>query len=171
MRLLLLPLPSNAGREDENLAGLDRALGEAPPVDLAVAAEAFGQGFEAITDDPRHDLAVGWEESGPEIAQVREMARRHRTAIGFGFIERAGDVLHSSAIVVDREGATLASTGGCRPAGAEARWTRPSTSTAPSPSVSSCAGNESRSPCAATCGSCPSASPSSTLTCCCGLSS
>lgn len=112
MRLLLLPLPlpSNAGREDENFAGLDRALGEAeaPPSDLAVVAEAFGQGFEAITDDPRHDLAIGWEESGPEIAQVREMARRHRTPICFGFIERAGDVLHSSAIVVDRDGATLA---------------------------------------------------------------
>lgn len=108
MRLLLLPLPSNAGREDENLAGLERALGEAPPVDLAVVAEAFEQGFEAITEDPRHDLAMGWEESSPEIAQDREMARRHRTAICFGFIERAGDVLHSSAIVVDRDGTTLA---------------------------------------------------------------
>lgn len=108
MRVLLLALPSNVGQAQENLRGLDEALAAHRPADLAVVAEAFGQGFESITDDPVHDLAIGWSVDGPEIREVRELALRHQTALCFGFIERDGQSLHSSAIVVDRAGDKVA---------------------------------------------------------------
>ncbi len=109
MRVALAALRSDPGREDENLRQLSAAVASvAGQVDLIVTGEAFGQGFEAITDDPAHDLAIGWTLDGPQIASVRELARQHSTAICLGFNERSGSALHSSALPIGADGEPLA---------------------------------------------------------------
>lgn len=105
MKVALAALRSEPGGEDANLAGLAQTVASvAGQVDLVMTGEAFGQGFEAITDQPATDLAIAWELGGPEIASVQRLARRYKTAICLGFIERAVGRLHSSTVVISGSG-------------------------------------------------------------------
>lgn len=105
MKILLAALASEPGQGEANLTQLGATMRDhAGLADLVVVAEAFGQGFEALTDDPTHDLAMAWTIDGPELAQVRRWAATHHMAVCLGFFERDGSTLHSSAAVIDAHG-------------------------------------------------------------------
>lgn len=110
MRVALAALESHDGDVEGNLARLTAAVEEYEGwgIDVLVCGEMFAHGFGAATFDVEHDRAIAWEVDGPELGRVRRLARRAGMAVCLGFFERDGEHLHSSAIVIGRDGTTLA---------------------------------------------------------------
>jgi (R)-amidase len=79
-----------------------RMLEQHPDADLAVFPELFLTGYVL---DGVEDLAAGPD--SPPLAQVADAARRARTAVVIGFIERLGDAVANSVACLDSDG-TLA---------------------------------------------------------------
>lgn len=105
MRIALAVVPTTVGDAVDNLAALHGAMRSvAGRCDLLVVGEAFVQGFDALTDDPAHDLAVGWSLEAPLMAQVRGWARDLGLAVCLGLVERHAGHLHSSAVLVGADG-------------------------------------------------------------------
>lgn len=77
-------------------------------VDLMVFPEAFLQGFDAFTGDVEHDRAIALTPDVEAIERLRRIARSTRTAVCMGFLERDADELHSSALVIGKDGRDLA---------------------------------------------------------------
>ncbi len=72
-------------------------------VDLVLFPEAAITGL-INDDDPRHDLALGQPVPGPATEAVGEVARARGLWVGFGLLERAGDGLYDSAVLIDDRG-------------------------------------------------------------------
>jgi predicted amidohydrolase len=72
--------------------------------DLVLFGEASLHGFEAMTFDYATDIVIASGVHAPEIAAIRQHARRVGIAIGFGFFENLKGGIFSSYMVVDRHG-------------------------------------------------------------------
>jgi predicted amidohydrolase len=73
--------------------------------DLVLFPELFLTGY--FTRDYTSELAEDLK--GPSIYQIREMARRYRVKVIFGFPEKKGGALYNSACFIDEEGEILGS--------------------------------------------------------------
>ena len=84
---------------------LDKMLGaHRSELDLLICPELFLSGYNV--GDKIRKLA---EPQGGAFAQAAaSLARKRRTALLYGYPERAGDVLYNSAICIDRDGRTIA---------------------------------------------------------------
>ena len=58
-------------------------------------------------DDPGHDLPLGQEVPGAMIGRVAAAAARHRIHVCLGLLEREGDRLYDSSLLIDDRGATV----------------------------------------------------------------
>lgn len=110
MRAALCAVESRPGDVAGNVGRLEAMVREHADwgVDVLVAGEVVVQGFEGITFDPEHDRALAWEIDGPEMTRMGRLAREVRMALCFGYLERAESRLHSSAVVLGRDGTVLA---------------------------------------------------------------
>lgn len=94
-----------AGREpEERLAVLDRLL-TGRCLDLLVCPELFLSGYNARA---AHVRLAETPDSGPFAAGVKALARRHGTAIAYGYPERGNGVLYNAVALVDAGGDVLA---------------------------------------------------------------
>jgi predicted amidohydrolase len=92
------------GRPDANLGRAVRAIGEAPArgCRLAVLPECLNLGW---TDPSARDLARPI--AGPHCEALARAARERRIYVAAGLVERAGDRLYNTAVLVDPEGHIL----------------------------------------------------------------
>ena len=89
-----------------NVVELDAAAGNATRqggAALLVAPECFLQGYETLFNAAK-EAAVARTEAA---ARVGEIARRHRIGILCGYIERSGDAIYNSAVLVGPDGAPV----------------------------------------------------------------
>ena len=57
-----------------------------------------------LTGDPARDLPLGLSLGSPEVQSIRAAAARHGMHVAFGWLERDGDVLYDSALLIDPSG-------------------------------------------------------------------
>lgn len=90
-----------------NLSQIERALKETEgKTDLLCFGEAFLQGFDCLSWEYGADRDTALESSSGEIARLAGLTVRYGTALAVGYIERDGDSLYSSFIVLS-EGKTV----------------------------------------------------------------
>lgn len=87
----------------ERLAGLAHHIA-GQDLDLVLCPELFATGYNPTLD--YHALAQ--PSDGPFAQAMADLARKHGTAIVYGYPERAGDTLYNSAALLDASGALIA---------------------------------------------------------------
>lgn len=90
------------GDRDGNLVRIERALQEAGEVDIACFPEACLLGW---VNPEAHELADPIP--GESFHRVAELARRYGTMICIGMVEKEGDRLYDSAVLIGRDGELL----------------------------------------------------------------
>ena len=84
-----------------NMRQIGRAMRAcAGKADLLCFGEAFLQGFDALSWDYETDREIAVEQSSEPIATLREWTVRYGVSLITGYIERDGDRLYSSCIVL-----------------------------------------------------------------------
>ncbi len=73
-------------------------------VDLCLFSEASLSGFEALSFVYKEDLSITLGLHGPEISEIRALAKELKLGVGFGFYENADGAFHSTYLVIDKEG-------------------------------------------------------------------
>lgn len=88
----------------QNLATLLKFMADAARqnADLVCFGEAFLQGFDCLDWDFAADCRMALAQDSAEISRIREASRKLGIDVMFGFIERDGDALHSSCMLVER---------------------------------------------------------------------
>jgi predicted amidohydrolase len=106
LRTALLQSSGRPGSVAENLKVLDEAAGRAARAGagLLVCPELFLTGY-AIGDDVP---VLAEPADGPGAAAVAGIAAHHGIAVHYGYPERAGEVVHNSAQLIDASGDRLA---------------------------------------------------------------
>lgn len=99
MRALLAQLEPAPGDVDANAATIAAALAEHPDAELAVFPELFLTGYDLSRVA---DLALTPTEA--PLPTVCAVARRHGTALLFGFAERTEDGIANSVACIDADG-------------------------------------------------------------------
>ena len=108
MRIALAQSAGTPGDVTANLATVERLSAQAAEAAarLVVFPEAFVTGY-AVGPERAAELAEPVD--GPSVARVAAVARETGTAILTGYVERApSGAVHNSAVLVDRDGRTLA---------------------------------------------------------------
>ena len=72
--------------------------------DLICFGESFLQGFEGLTWKYDEDIKRALTKDGPVILYIRELAKRYNCGISFGFIEKEGNNIYSSNMVINSKG-------------------------------------------------------------------
>ena len=80
------------------------AEGAALGADLVCFGEAFLQGFDSLCWDYDTDRFMALTRDDTPIRRIREASRSLGVDVLFGFIEREGDALYSSCMLVERGG-------------------------------------------------------------------
>jgi predicted amidohydrolase len=91
-----------------NLARIERmaADGVASGARLILLPEAVLTGLNN-NDDPAHDLPLGQSIPGPATDRLGAFTRRHDAWLGFGLLEREGDTLYDSAVLLGSDGTVV----------------------------------------------------------------
>jgi nitrilase len=105
MRLALLQAPSPLGNLDAACTRAEAALAAAAAMGAAalVLPEVFLPGYNQ-PDVPARALPPG----SPPLQRLSAAAKRHATALAFGYAERDGAAVHNSAACFGPDGALLA---------------------------------------------------------------
>ena len=89
----------------ERLHRLDRTLtAHGEPLDLVICPELFISGYNV--GDKIRQLAE--PPDGPFARTAADLAKRHGTALIYGYPERAGPVIYNAAACIDRDGRVIA---------------------------------------------------------------
>lgn len=106
--LVSLPPDGNPGVNRERmLAALERVDTEHPSTRLVMFGEAsLGWYWKGL--DGNYQRSVAEPVDGPTVTALREVARRHRRFVSFGFAELAGAELFNAAVVIDPSGEVVA---------------------------------------------------------------
>ena len=90
-----------------NVSQIERALKDAQgKVDLLCFGEAFLQGFDSMCWKYETDQEMAVAQDSETMDKLRGLTVQYGTALLFGYIEKEGDVLYSSCIVL-AEGKTV----------------------------------------------------------------
>ena len=76
-------------------------------VDIILFGETYLQGFEALIWKPEDDLRMGLEKGSETMNILRIYCKEKSIALGMGYIEREGNSLYSSYLVIDKNGNDL----------------------------------------------------------------
>ncbi|MDO4754162.1 MAG: carbon-nitrogen hydrolase family protein [Bacillota bacterium] len=76
--------------------------------ELILFPEAFLQGFEGLIFDYQKDIQVTIGQRGSEMAEIRNIAKTNRIAIGLGYFEMHEGSIFSSYILITPNGDTAA---------------------------------------------------------------
>ena len=75
--------------------------------DLVLFGESMLQGFECMTWQYETDRGMALSLGDPPILEICRAARQNRLAVSFGFIEKEGESLFSTQLVVSAEGEVI----------------------------------------------------------------
>ncbi len=75
--------------------------------DLILFGESVLQGFNSLCWDYEKDKLMAVSLTDTPIRQMQEAAKEYEIAVSFGYIERVGELLYSSQIVIDSSGAVI----------------------------------------------------------------
>ena len=89
---------------EANLATLLAAMEEAAAegADLVCFGEAFLQGFDCMDWDFAADKRMAVTRDSSEINRIREASRRLGVDVMFGYLERDGEIIYSSCMLVEK---------------------------------------------------------------------
>lgn len=73
-------------------------------VDIVIFGEAFLQGFYGATFDTEHDENIAFSQNDLIIKEIAAIAKEHKVAVSFGFIEKEKSYFYSSQISIDSNG-------------------------------------------------------------------
>jgi predicted amidohydrolase len=108
--VVLVSLPPEgdpALNRERMVAALERVEAEHPSTRLVMFGElSLGWYWKGL--DGQYQRAIAETLEGPTITQLREVARRHRRNVAFGFAELAGDKVYNAAVVIDASGEVVA---------------------------------------------------------------
>ncbi len=93
----------------ENIQTIEEALKQAAEdeSDLLVFGEAFLHAFAALQFNYERDIQIASSLSSLELAKISALAKKYKIAIAFGYYENAKGVIHSSYLVLDKNGKRL----------------------------------------------------------------
>lgn len=89
----------------EKIVGLCEEL--SGRADMLLFGEAFAQGFDSLTWNYETDTGIAFRADSPETAKIRAAAAQNGVAVGFGYMEKAGESVYSSFMVISARGKTL----------------------------------------------------------------
>lgn len=72
--------------------------------DMVLFGETALQGFDCLCWDYETDCLAAVSQEESHIMKIREVAKRDRIAVSFGYIEKADNALFSSQMVIDHTG-------------------------------------------------------------------
>jgi len=108
MKIALAASPVRTGDTSYNLSSmLQTAALCSGKADMVLFGETSLQGFDCLVWDYKTDCQMAVCPDDPRMMQIREAAKQYRIAISFGYIEKAGEALYSSQIVIDDTGAVI----------------------------------------------------------------
>lgn len=89
----------------ENLAAIERSVAQAAEAgaELVLFPETALTGFVNF-EDPAHDLPLGQPVPGPATDRLCALTKQHALFLGLGLLERAGDALYDSALLLGPDG-------------------------------------------------------------------
>lgn len=76
-------------------------------VDMLLFGEAFVQGFDGLTWNYDADVDIAIKSDSPETARIRAAAVKNGVTVGFGYMEKAGENVYSSFMVISARGEML----------------------------------------------------------------
>lgn len=104
MRIGLVSYRCENRNMDFNIGQIERALKEAQgKVDLLCFGEAFLQGFDSLDWKYETDKKTAVAQDSETMDRLRNLTVQYHTALLTGYIEREGDTLYSSCIVLAEE--------------------------------------------------------------------
>ena len=103
----LCSAPMRDNQLDHQMAVMQAFLQASRGSHLLCFGESFLQGFEGLSWDYATDRERAIRVNSSQMEAIRELARRFRRGLSFGFIELFEDMLYSSNIVLDSEGNTM----------------------------------------------------------------
>lgn len=104
MRIALLAANLN-GTPEAQVAQIDEYLSDFLSVDMLSLGNAYLLGENKLSGDYEKDLAIAMGKDSKEILMLQAIAKKRRTAISFGFIERdENDIIYNSYAVIDGGG-------------------------------------------------------------------
>ena len=83
---------------------IDTMTRYAKDADIVIFGEAFLQGFYGATFETEHDEKLALNQNDSVIKELCSVAKEHRIAVSFGFIEKAGKCFYSSQMTIDANG-------------------------------------------------------------------
>ncbi len=108
MKIALASAPTADKDIQKNLTYIAQAAEQCRgDADLIVFGEAVLQGFNCLTWEYEKDRKTAVSQTDAPIAQIRRIAKENHMAISFGYIEKSGDLLYSSQLVIDSFGTIL----------------------------------------------------------------
>lgn len=108
MTIALASAPVRTGDVEHNLTALLQTIRQCGgQAELVLFGESVLQGFDCLTWDYESDRNVAVSQDDSRIARIRGAAEQRQIAVSFGYIERDGDALFSSQMVIDAQGAIL----------------------------------------------------------------
>ena len=84
---------------------IEKTRSEKP--DLLLFGESFLQGFDSLCFEYKKDILTAIQINSEPIAKIRSIAKKEKTAIGFGFIENDHGAIFSSYMIVGKNGEML----------------------------------------------------------------
>ena len=101
MRIGLVSYRCENRNIDFNISQIERAFREAEgKADLLCFGEAFLQGFDSLRWNYETDRQMAVEQSSEIISRLRKLTSEYGTALMTGYIEKDGEHLYSSCIVL-----------------------------------------------------------------------
>ena len=102
MKIGLVPWRFKNGDIAFNMAQIERAMKEARGrADLLCFGEAFLQGFDSLCWDHETDMRTAVSQESELMAKLRRWTAEYGAALLLGYIERDGESLYSSCIVLE----------------------------------------------------------------------
>ncbi|UTC67156.1 MULTISPECIES: carbon-nitrogen hydrolase family protein [unclassified Treponema] len=75
--------------------------------DLLLFGESFLQGFDSVCFEYKKDILTAFQINSEPITKIRSIAKKEKTAIGFGFIENDHGAIFSSYMITGKNGEIL----------------------------------------------------------------
>lgn len=108
MKIALASAPVRPGDVEYNLSVMLQAIRQCGgQADLVLFGESVLQGFDCLSWDYETDRRVAVSREDARVARIRDAARDSQIAVSFGYIEKEGDALFSSQLVIDAMGAII----------------------------------------------------------------
>ena len=86
---------------------VDTMIAYSTKADIVIFGEAFLQGFDGVTFHAEQDAQIAISQDDSIMTDICSIARQHKIAVSFGFIEKTESCFYSSQATIDQNGAVI----------------------------------------------------------------